>query len=636
MPDQFSPSPEYRWVGGRLVPWTPNPTDNTGDGVPGGTIDPTLVGLSVLNPILGVVEQVAADAFATRAVGTATSTSLLTRGDADVRYITPTDAGAVANAAATAASASKAEDAAVVKLTGVQSVAGVKTFVDAPKITVWADAETRTLRELHERTYIPDDIKLASQSDHYGLHKARDKAMAVGPDREGGVIQVLRRDYAVSQTLDFSAADNTSIQALGGTGAYAQEGTRFIQTGGAGTPLFSCKPALVGGAARATVGIKIKDIVFDAGGVGNRALDLWAIDGWNIEGVWAKGGTEVQILLGGMDGSNAANSRDAGHGTLMYRVVADARSQPASKGILLTADGPLSDCAYIEAHYLRALHVNGVGLDVRQADTNQFYSCLIQRDAGGTGGGVRVRGGAAPGNTAEAYNYDIEFYNLNVNGGDILVEDTGRAAHGIEFYNMVGTSGSSYPTFQGTSSGIVTDERGYSTRRFTNGRETYTDPAGDIRYDSTVTVRNAGVAAVTAAPAGLTVAAGRELNVGGTNIAGAWTTFTAAAPTSETGAFTTVSAAGKHLKSGRTVDLYIEIPIGSAGTATGFVDVVAPFPKQSATSYFPVLGGTSGSGKNLRAQFVNDSTIRITHYDNTTAIITGVTLYVDGRYEAAA
>jgi len=458
--------------------------------------------------------------------------------------------------------------------------------------------------------------------------------MGVGATREGGVIQLLRRDYSVAQTLDFSLCDNTEIRGLGRNGAYGEEGTRIIQTGGAGTPLFKCRPPVVAGVAKATVGIALKELLFDAGGIGNRALDLWAIDGWNLEGIWARGGTEVQILLGGMDGSSAANSRDAGHATFMYRVVADARSQPSSKGILFTSDGVLSDVAYVESHYLRALHVNGVGLDVRQSDTIQFYSCLVQRDAGGTGGGVRVRGGAAPGTTAEAFNYDVQFHNLNVNGGDIIVEDTGRAATSIEFYDMVGTSGSAYPTFQGGSSGLVTDERGYSFRKFVNGKEIYTDPDGGIRFDGTVTVRNAGVAAVTTAPTGLTVAAGRELNVGAVNVAGAWTGYTPAAPTAETGTFTAVSATGRHMKNGRTVNVHVAVTMTTIGGAAGFVDVAAPFPK--AAGYFPTFHGSSSIGKSLRVQMVNDTIIRIQHYDNTSAIGAGLVLYVDGVYESAS
>lgn len=65
-------------------------------------LDQTLVGLAALPSTLGVVEQTATDVFAIRAIGSATSASLLTKGDGDTLY-QPLDADLTAIAGLTSA-----------------------------------------------------------------------------------------------------------------------------------------------------------------------------------------------------------------------------------------------------------------------------------------------------------------------------------------------------------------------------------------------------------------------------------------------------------------------------------------------------------------------------------------------------
>jgi hypothetical protein len=121
---------------------------------------------------------------------------------------------------------------------------------------------------------------------------------------------------------------------------------------------------------------------------------------------------------------------------------------------------------------------------------------------------------------------------------------------------------------------------------------------------------------------------------GGTgDTGGAWTTF-APTITSQTGTFTTVSAAGSFLQVGKLVSFICSITITTAGTAAG--NTIMPLPVGTLKRAF-ACGGveTALTGKSLGAfGAASASSLNVRNYDVSTAIASGNVLTISGAYEA--
>lgn len=113
---------------------------------------------------------------------------------------------------------------------------------------------------------------------------------------------------------------------------------------------------------------------------------------------------------------------------------------------------------------------------------------------------------------------------------------------------------------------------------------------------------------------------------------GAWTAYVPVV-TSQTGAFTTVSATGKYSQVGKTVNVQVVIAITTNGTAAGFINVTLPVTQNGI---FPYYGRANAvSGKMLQGIGDGATTMSIVNYDNTYAGANGEVLEMAGVYETS-
>ncbi len=117
-------------------------------------------------------------------------------------------------------------------------------------------------------------------------------------------------------------------------------------------------------------------------------------------------------------------------------------------------------------------------------------------------------------------------------------------------------------------------------------------------------------------------------------IGGEWTTYTPTI-TTPSGSFTSVSATGKYVKIGKLVNYQVRIIITTVGTATG-TQFSLPFTAKNATFIYIGSGREDAvNGKTLQVKMQNTTTASLSYYDNTNPTASGVTLQVQGFYEAA-
>jgi len=217
--------------------------------------------------------------------------------------------------------------------------------------------------------------------------------------------------------------------------------------------------------------------------------------------------------------------------------------------------------------------------------------------------------------------YDITFHNVHSNGNiDIL--DTGRAARGIEFFNMVGTSGSVYPDFQGASSGVWTDQRGVVYRKFENGVVHYTDPDGVLEIRGTDGATDRFQVDAT----GVKIGANDYIDT-------AWADYSVATPTAETGTFTSASSTGRQKPVGKTRHITQTVSIPTPGSATGYVQVDLPVAKKAGVNFN--FTASSNQGYSIIAKTVNDTTLRLQRIDGSSPIVAGAVIEFSGTYETA-
>lgn len=119
-----------------------------------------------------------------------------------------------------------------------------------------------------------------------------------------------------------------------------------------------------------------------------------------------------------------------------------------------------------------------------------------------------------------------------------------------------------------------------------------------------------------------------------------FTTYTPVV-TAPSGAFTTVSAAGRYRRIGKLVFIEIVITITTNGTAATAVVATLPFAGVNAPSftYSGILFGRAGniSGKLLQGYIpvTTGNQVFINNYDNTYPGASGETLVLSGFYEIA-
>lgn len=118
-----------------------------------------------------------------------------------------------------------------------------------------------------------------------------------------------------------------------------------------------------------------------------------------------------------------------------------------------------------------------------------------------------------------------------------------------------------------------------------------------------------------------------------TAINSAWGAFTPTV-TAASGAFTTVSGAGRYKQVGKTVYFYILVTITTIGTAGTAINVTLPATAQSAN--FAFSGRENGvTGALLTAWLASTTSLRIQKYDGTFIGANGHIMAVSGSYEAA-
>lgn len=119
---------------------------------------------------------------------------------------------------------------------------------------------------------------------------------------------------------------------------------------------------------------------------------------------------------------------------------------------------------------------------------------------------------------------------------------------------------------------------------------------------------------------------------------GSWQAYTPAV-TAGSGTFTTVSAAGRFQRVGRTVSFTVEIDVATVGTATSFITVALPVkPNSALPSGFQTCVGreVSATGKAVTGTIGEPSgSMLIVFYDNSFPGASGNKIVLGGSYEAA-
>jgi hypothetical protein len=117
--------------------------------------------------------------------------------------------------------------------------------------------------------------------------------------------------------------------------------------------------------------------------------------------------------------------------------------------------------------------------------------------------------------------------------------------------------------------------------------------------------------------------------VAASGVAAAWTAYTPTV-TAGSGAFTTVSGAGRYLVIGKTTLISVTVTITTNGTAAGYVHVTLPNTPQGSVQ---LTGRESAAGKALQTRAGGGSTFDILNYDGTYPGASGGVLVVGGVYE---
>jgi hypothetical protein len=111
-----------------------------------------------------------------------------------------------------------------------------------------------------------------------------------------------------------------------------------------------------------------------------------------------------------------------------------------------------------------------------------------------------------------------------------------------------------------------------------------------------------------------------------------WTAYTPTI-TAGSGTITTVSATGRYIRNGATVQLQIAVTMTTNGTGAG--NIYATLPVQAAAHEYVIAGRNNTTGKMLQGDIISGATeIRIFDYANVYPIANGQIIYVSGSYES--
>jgi hypothetical protein len=111
-----------------------------------------------------------------------------------------------------------------------------------------------------------------------------------------------------------------------------------------------------------------------------------------------------------------------------------------------------------------------------------------------------------------------------------------------------------------------------------------------------------------------------------------WTAYTPTI-TAGSGTITTVSATGRYIRNGATVQLQIAVTMTTNGT--GADNIYATLPVQAAAHEYVIAGRNNTTGKMLQGDIISGATeIRIFDYANVYPIANGQIIYVSGSYES--
>jgi hypothetical protein len=111
-----------------------------------------------------------------------------------------------------------------------------------------------------------------------------------------------------------------------------------------------------------------------------------------------------------------------------------------------------------------------------------------------------------------------------------------------------------------------------------------------------------------------------------------WTAYTPTI-TAGSGTITTVSATGRYIRNGATVQLQIAVTMTTNGTGAG--NIYATLPVQAAAHEYVIAGRNNTTGKMLQGDIISGATeIRIFDYTNAYPIANGQIIYVSGSYES--
>lgn len=322
-------------------------------------------------------------------------------------------------------------------------------------VTPWTGGIARELGDLFQRTIVPDDVKLSSQSDAYGILKARDLVVAGGATH----IQLLRRTgaqaYAIDETIDLSDCDNLRLQGMGCSRS-GETATTLVWTGAAGGTVLK-----VDGVAQ-TEGLVIGGFDIDGAGLALRCLDTRSVVSASLADMRLFGATQWQWFLD--VGTSGLNSQ-----TLTARhLFLDAYTQPGSGGMKIGAGSATNDTCASWINDIQIQFLNGVGFDAGSADSITFSDLKIYRFVGGTGKALICRAGT---NGAGFNNWfqgntftNFEPRALDGSVTNFVEVETGTRDPENNRFGMLDQSGPQYPTFANATvlaKNTITSEQGY-------------------------------------------------------------------------------------------------------------------------------------------------------------------------------